>query len=161
MLSQLSTALIPGTPTNKDKRMCSHIGTCLSTRVPCSFADLAALIFIYYIQTSSEANHTISLKNYEDITHVAMPYAAATTNNKRIERTVRGRRNFKDLNILIIRSLYGEKNCGCLLSNPWNSYCISLLCPKQPAVILTGKNGNYDIWLTLLHNSPSGTLASL
>jgi hypothetical protein len=35
--------------------------------------------------------------------------AAATTNNKRIERTVRGRKNFKDLNSLTY-SLYGKKS---------------------------------------------------
>lgn len=41
-----------------------------------------------------------------------MAYAAATTtNNKRIERIVRGRNNFKDLNSLTC-SLYGKKPAG-------------------------------------------------
>jgi len=39
-----------------------------------------------------------------------MAYAAAATmNNKRIESTVRGRKNFKDLNSLTC-SLYGKKS---------------------------------------------------
>lgn len=37
--------------------------------------------------------------------------AAATTNNKRIQRTVGGRKNFKDLNSLTC-SLYGKKIVG-------------------------------------------------
>jgi hypothetical protein len=62
--------------------MFSHIGTCLlSTHIPCSFADLVALIFIYLfiylyhtILQRTTAIRTISLHSYEDITQQATSY---------------------------------------------------------------------------------------
>jgi len=55
MLPLPFTALTPRITRNDDERMSPLIGACLlSTRVPCSFADLAALIFIYFIHSSSE-----------------------------------------------------------------------------------------------------------
>lgn len=55
MLPLPFTALTPGITRNNDDRMSPRIDTCLlSTRVPSSFADLAALTFIYFIHSSSE-----------------------------------------------------------------------------------------------------------